>query len=313
MAPEDKAMLTKAKDMGVDSLTGTPDGLDQISFQDLLKLTPEAQHRNWTTDIPDRKMPKEFGHQFTSLRESGGLLMLTVGYDNTGTMRPGIPGLDIPFIGAIKPITYTYRPYFIPTHRNKRVEVQMSADSSDKRVVNIWYGVTIQMSFEGKLVKFEFAELLKAFTTGLVLLSTATTIVVALATYVLKDKDKYLLQIYQFTEDMSHYSTFCKNNPSAPVTSFTGDLLKKARGSDANGELSLKEITDILVDYEVRLNRVDGRDPKLAFPASEELKKNGAWLPAAEGVPTMRLNLVKQEEEFFKSGSKGYTQVAPSP
>jgi hypothetical protein len=298
-------------------LTGTPDGLDQISFQDLLKLTPAAQDYGWTTDIPDRKMPKDFGHENTSLRESGGLLMLTVGYDNTGTMRPGIPGLAIPFIGAIKPITYTYRPYFVPTKHNKRIEVQMSADSAEKRVVNVWYGVTIQMSFEGKLVKFEFAELLKAFTTGLVLLSTATTIVVALATFVFKDKDKYLLQIYQFTEDMSHYNKFCKNNPSAPVTSFTGDLLKKARGKDANGELSLKEVTDILVDYEVRLNRVDGRDPKLAFPASEELKdKSGAWKPQAEGVPTMRMNLVKQEEAFFDSGSsggaRGYTQVATS-
>jgi len=290
VSPEDEEGLESEEAMGIGSLTGTPDGADQISFQDLLKLTPEAQTAGWEDNIPDRKLPVVFGHPNSSMRESCGLMMLAIGYDNSGPWRPGLPGLNLPFVGAIKPITYTYRPYFLPTKHNRRVEVQMSLDSASHRVVNIWYGVTIQMSFEGTLVKFAMAELLKVLTTGIVLLSTATTIVVSLAIYVLKDREKYLLQIYQVTEIMKDYKKLDKTKE--PVTSFTGDLLKSARGSSADGELTNREITDILVDYEIRLNRVDGRDPKLAFPQTSDI-------PQDEQVATMRNNLVAQRSKWF--------------
>merc|ERR1719272_2720229 len=107
------------------------------------------------------------------------MMMLSVNYDNTGAGRPGFPGLDFPsvMLGAVKPVTYSYRPYFIPTKENKKVEVMMNSDSSTKRTVNVWYGVTVKMSFEGNLVTFSLSKLLSAFTTGLVLLSSATTIV----------------------------------------------------------------------------------------------------------------------------------------
>jgi hypothetical protein len=169
-------------------------------------------------------------------------------------------------LGQIKPVTYTYRPYFIPAKNNKRVEVIQSADSSPKRVVNIWYGVTVQMSFEGSIVAFSFAQLLTGLCTGLVLLSSATTLVVYLALYVFQHKDKYLLQMYQYTEDMSDYKALNHSKGDLVTTSFTGNKLFGARGKgDENATLSLKDVTDILVDYEVRLNRLDGRDPKLAF------------------------------------------------
>merc|ERR1739848_682942 len=114
------------------------------------------------------------GHPNSSLREKGGIVMLSINYDNTGNGRPGIPGLDLPsfMLGAIKPITYGYRPYFIPNNENKKVEALMSSDSSRTRVVNIWYGLTLKMSFEGRLVVFSTSKLLSSFTTGMLLLSS---------------------------------------------------------------------------------------------------------------------------------------------
>jgi len=267
VAPEDRKGTIQPTELGIHSLKGTPEGFDQIEFKDLLRLTPIARNNSWDKDIPDLKLPRDFGHPETSIRESGGMLMLSVSYENMGPMRPGIPGIDMPsfLLGAIKPITYTYRPYFIPTQSNKRVEVLQESDSSTSRTVNVWYGVTVQMSFEGQVVVFSFSQLLHGFTTGLVLLSSATSIVVALAIYVFPHKEKYLLQMYQYTEDMSDYKSL--PHDKLDVTSHTGKYLhdaRKATGSESS-ELTNQQITDILVDYEIRLNRIDGRDPKLAF------------------------------------------------
>lgn len=290
VAPEDEALAVNIKDLGVDSLTGTPEGLDKISIQDLLKLTPVAQDNNWTKDIPDRKLPPSFGHPDNSIRENGGMLMLSIDYANTGYGRPGFPGMDFPVValGAIKPITYTYRPYFIPTKESKRVEVKQENDASKTRTVNVWYGLSIMMSFEGKIVQFTVSQLLTGLTTGLVLLSSATTIVVSLALYVFKNKEKYLLQMYQFTEDMTEYKSL--DLEKCPVTSFTGDKLLDTVVKKRS--LNVEEITDILLDYEVRFNRIDGRDPKLAF-IGDEIKN--------KGVQKMRDNQQEKQNAFFQS------------
>merc|ERR1719498_1340 len=150
-------------------------------------------------------------------------MMLTVNYENTGYMRPGIPGLP----GPIKPITYNYRPYFIPRKTNKRVEVKQTNDDSKERVVNIWYGVTVQMSFEGNIVEFSFSQLLHGMTTGLVLLSSATTLVIYIALYLHPRKEKYLLQMYQYTEDMSDYKKLraSRTDPNKiPACHHTGEV-----------------------------------------------------------------------------------------
>lgn len=302
IAPEDEAALLKSKDLGITSLTGTDEGLDQIKFTDLLKLTPVAQDLGWTEDVPDRKLPVKFGHPDTSIRESGGHLMLGINYDNTGKFRPGIPGLDMPFfsLGAIKPITYTYRPYFVPTKENKRVEVMQASDSATERTVNIWYGVTIQMSFEGKIVVFSFSQLLHGFTTGLVLLSSATTLVIYLALYVFKHSEKYQLQMFQYTEDMSRYMELPANRN---CSSFTGEYLLDAEAG--NKTLTMEQITSILVDSEIRLNRLDGRDPKLTFPASLSPEKIAA-LPAQ--VKTLVTNHKKRQDAYFDEVKKKNAQ-----
>lgn len=292
VAPEDIAGTVKPDELGIDSLTGTESGEDEISVGDLLKLTPVAQDNGWHSDIPDLKLPKEFGHPDTSIREDGGMLMLAVSYDNTGYMRPGLPTPDMPSLGlgAIKPITYTYRPYFVPTKTNKRVEVIQASDASVKRTVNIWYGVTVQMSFEGKIVEFSWAQLLKGLTTGLVLLSSATTLVVYLAIYVFPHAEKYTLQMYQYTEDMSEYKKL--DHSKLDVTSWTGKAYQDKRKEGK--ALSNEEITDILLDYEIRLNRVDGRDPKLAFITSDDPHPT---------VKDIREAHKKKSTDFFKSAA----------
>lgn len=309
IAPEDKLDLVTPQDLGVHSLKETDEGMDQIKFLDLLKLSPIAQgHPSWNgEDISDRKLPDWFGHPESSIRESGGILMLSVSYDNTGYGRPGFPGLDMPslWLGSVKPVTYSYRPYFIPTKTNKKVEVIHGSDSST-RVVNIWYGVTVKMSFEGKLVMFTLSKLLTAFTTGLVLLSSASTIVIYLALYVFKDKAKYLVQMYQYTEDMSDYRGMVSSGIQTETHYATGEILLDVNRRQAQGRaLTQDETLSILTDYEIRLNRLDGRDPELAFITSDALSSENPVFP----VHNANTNFARRFFNKFKPG--GNTGVTP--
>jgi len=283
---EDMQGLQSAEKLGIRSLSSKR-GVDIMSVGDLFRLTPEAIKHGWQDDVADRKMPATMGHPEYSLREAGGMLMLSVNYDNTGVGRPGFPYIDLPglFLGAIKPITYTYRPYFIPTTTNKKVEVFFKSEQSTHRTVNVWFGVTVKLSFEGQLVKFSMTQLLTTLTTALVLLSSATTIVTYLALYVMKASDKYTLMMYQYTEDFSEYKDLMKmnrekkaaNKPVCPVSSPSGLVLAKAY-SGKDEKLTNDELLEILTDYEIRLNRLDGVDPELAFPANP----TGSEINAAE-------------------------------
>lgn len=107
----------------------------------------------------------------------------------------------------IKPITYQYRPYFLPTHENKIFQLMQTSDDAKTRTVDVWYGVTIKFQFNGRLVKFSWPELLKTLTTGLVLLSMATTLVAVTASYILPLSHKYQVLMYQLSEDFTDYST----------------------------------------------------------------------------------------------------------
>lgn len=180
------------------------------------------------------------------------------------------------------------------------MEVMQASDSATERTVNIWYGVTIQMSFEGKIVVFSFSQLLHGFTTGLVLLSSATTLVIYLALYVFKHSEKYQLQMFQYTEDMSRYMELPANRN---CSSFTGEYLLDAEAG--NKTLTMEQITSILVDSEIRLNRLDGRDPKLTFPASLSPEKIAA-LPAQ--VKTLVTNHKKRQDAYFDEVKKKNAQ-----
>jgi len=211
--------------------------------------------------------------------------LLDVDYSNDGYNRPGLP--MTPEMYQIKPITYMYRPHFVPTTRNEKYQLVERSDYSDKRTIDIWSGVTIKMQFNGKLVAFTWSKVLSALTTGLVLLSMATTIVSALASYVLPLKEKYSLLMYQMSEDFSDFNVmgrYAKDFKKLPSVFATGDLLLDKLQADGtpNKELTNAEIIRILCLTEMRLNRLDGQDPRLVFETGLENNKLNRCIGLAE-------------------------------
>jgi hypothetical protein len=280
MAPEDEEGLESAKDLAMPSLHGEKTGEDAISVRDFLSATPIAQENpDLKGHLLDSQLPDSFGHPGKTLRQMGGMLLLDVDYDNFGYLRPGIPGL--PSSMDIKPVTYSYRPYFVATNKNTRYQLMQGSHDSETRIVDIWYGVTIKMQFNGQLVMFSFTGLLKALTAGLVLLSAATSLVVALAAYVMPLNEKYNGVMYQMSEDLSPYS-----DHRAPHVGGCGKLMNPLGMCDAKqefqdrehtfptseilldklgGEISNEEIIKILCMAECRLNRLDAMDTRMKF------------------------------------------------
>jgi hypothetical protein len=293
MAPEDEVGLVTAEEMGVPSLHSNDDNEDVIKFEDLLKVTPVAQRYNITENVLDALLPGLFGHDGgTTLREHGAMLLLDVDYSNVGMMRPGIPGLP-----PIKPTTYTYRPYFIPTNQNTRFEMVEQLDYPDKRVVDIWYGVTIKMQFNGEIVAFTWAKLLSGLTSGLVLLTMATTLVTYAALYVMPSSEKYNWCMFQMSEDFSNFKSLRARlmmdaKWDTRTSGFaTGKKIEdhlKDDGTMAN-KLSNKELLQILSMIEVRCNRMDGIDTRMVYDDMAEAQKTNVG------------KLVKEfEDQYYK-------------
>merc|ERR1719174_2746274 len=94
----------------------------------------------------DAEFPDELGHPGKSLREVGGILLLDVNYANNQLMRPGFHGLLGESL-AVKPVTYMYRPYFIPSRENKVNQMIQVADDASSRIVDEWFGITIKFQF----------------------------------------------------------------------------------------------------------------------------------------------------------------------
>jgi len=297
MAPEDEEGLTSADDLGIPSLRANSDGLDEISLGDLLRVTPVAQDYKIKESVFDAKLPEDFGHKEETLRDVGGMLLLDVDYSNVGTSRPGIPGL--PF-GQLKPITYLYRPYFIPSTSNTRSQLIQASDDADERVIDVWYGLTVKMQFNGQLVVFSWSELLTALTSGLVLLTAATTLVTYLAIYVLPNKEKYNQLIFQTSEDFTNYKTMRDNNGGKSPedwkkrgsTFASGAILEEYIGADGNPTqvMTNEDIVNFLVIAETRLNRMDGMDTRMVYDGvNPEYGKDGVGKLVA-----------KVEKDFYK-------------
>jgi len=270
IAAEDAAGLESAEKIGMPTLSGSEDGMDQISLGDLMRAAPVAQEHDITGSVLDAKLPKDFGHPGHSLREKGGMMLIDVDYSNIGTMRPGFPGLPESF--AVKPITYLYRPYFVPSTENSQFQLVQSSDHADTRVIDVWYGITLKMQFNGQLVVFSWSGVITALTSGLVLLTMATTLVTYLAMYVLPLKEKYCQLIYQMSEDFSNYGALrseMKGFKDAKSIFATGTLLQDKVADDgtikAETPLSDEEILELVAVCEMRLNRMDGMDTKMVF------------------------------------------------
>jgi len=278
LAAEDRVGLSQPKDVGISTLTGSATGKDEISLHDLLRSTPVAQ-KNDMKDILDSELGSSFGHTGESLREVGGVLLLDVNYANDGIGRPGLPGLQslIPVDTTIKPVTYSYRPYFVPTNNNQRSQITESGDEAKTRTVDIWYGITIKMQFNGKLVAFSWSKVLQALTTGLVLLTMAATITTAMAAFVMPLKEKYNFIMYQMSEDYSDFGHLRAKKGAAGVDEMkanfvTGDLLLQNLNADGTPkeEMTNADLVKILCVTEMRLNRLDGMDPVITFPTAAE-------------------------------------------
>jgi len=270
VAAEDLIGLVDPESMGVTSLQTTKDGDDVITLDDLLKLTPMAQGHDLEDSVLDVALPASMGHPHKSVREAGGTLMLSVDYENNGYWRPNLPGL-----GQIKPVTYSYRTFFMPQKENLKYEVENNHHDPLKRKVKTWHGLTIRMEFNGQLVAFTWAALLTALTTGLVLVTSASTIVQMLALYVLPMKEKYQLLLYQNSEDFSDYVQLkkgAKDAKSLESKFAPGDLLLRKMGQDceASSEFSKEELMRLFCTIEMRLNRIDGMDPDMVFLAGDE-------------------------------------------
>jgi len=178
---------------------------------------------------------------------------------------------------AVKPVTYEYRPSFVPTRTNTINQVMQRDDDAQTRTVDVWHGITIKFQFNGRLVKFSWQGLLKSLTTALVLVTMASTLVAMFAAYVAPLSEKYCLLMYQLSEDFSDYC----NYKDSVVKSGGGDAWTKTQAlrpggkmllDKLNGDMKLTDdqLIQLLCLVEMRLNRLDGQDPRLVFVESNE-------------------------------------------
>jgi len=317
MAPEDEEGLSTADAMGIPSLKGTKEGLDEISLNDLLKVTPVAQrYPKVRENVLDARLPDDFGHAGQSLREVGGMMMLEVEYANNGYGRPGFKSCGAAC--AIKPVTYTYRPHFVPTNSNHEIQLVQKSDHAETRTVDIWFGITIKMQFNGELVAFSYSKVLTALTSGLVLLSMATTLVCYAASFLLPMQEKYNGLMYQMSDDMSDFARYRDKtvkglgqwiNPlgllsdpkwdAMPSVGYAGDLLLRKLSEDGSpkggedGKLTNSEVIKLLCQSEVRLNRLDAMDIRMIFDDSN---------PAQQDVNKLHKLNSKCHSEFYGAG-----------
>jgi hypothetical protein len=303
VAPEDAANLVSAEELGAPSLkSNAKDATDEISLGDFLKLTPFAQNHPHSADhVLDAEMPSSFGHPGESLRDVGGTVLLDVNYMNNGYGRPGFPGLPESF--QIKPITYRYRPYFAPAKHNVKYELLQDGDDSDSRIINIWYGISIKMQFNGEIVKFTFAKLLSALTTGLVLITSAATLVLYTATFLMPLAKTYSTMIYQISEDMTDYGEIrskytsgigkflnilglCESQKWLDQEYTSGGGKICCSSVDASGKptsINNADIIRMLCMMEVRLSRMDGNDTKM-LGAGDAADENNHILKAWSSI-----------------------------
>jgi len=93
--------------------------------------------------------------------------------------------------------------------------------------------------------------------------------------------------MYQMSEDFSDFNTlmhYGKDFSKLPSVFATGDVLldKLAADGTPNKELTNPEIVRILCLTEMRLNRLDGQDPRLVFETGLEDNKVNRAIGQAE-------------------------------
>eukprot|EP00451_Oxyrrhis_marina_P030928 CAMPEP_0204363962 /NCGR_PEP_ID=MMETSP0469-20131031/40759_1 /ASSEMBLY_ACC=CAM_ASM_000384 /TAXON_ID=2969 /ORGANISM="Oxyrrhis marina" /LENGTH=622 /DNA_ID=CAMNT_0051352777 /DNA_START=5 /DNA_END=1873 /DNA_ORIENTATION=+ len=289
VAPEDEAIAGNSSQFP--SMTQDDEGADTISVLDLLRATPLATQHN-LTNVLDAILPEDMELGARTLREAGGTLILSIDYSNVGKKRPGLPWTimqylpgplkDVfePFNSPIKPITYTYRPYFLPAYRFRDIVSTRPPTYPKERIVEEWHGIQVNVLFHGKLVAFDFNELLAVLTTSLALLAFSVLMVDMFACHnpFSSLAPKYKTLKFQPSEDFTNFlllhSHFDPKGPSANPrtnelrsTTPSSDLLltKLDDKGKVIDDIAQEELVKLLNFYEMRLNRLDAMDVNCSF------------------------------------------------
>lgn len=227
------------------SLQMTPKG-DIISLGGLMKaIDPRG------VGILD--VPREDG---TSLRYNGGVIHVSVFFDNKKKMDP---------LGQAPP-EYIYDVGVLPMDEYKVVFDRTKEDGS--REVRTLHGILIIFGVSGYMRTFDVTYLLQVMTTAMVSLALANTLTDALMLYTMPRSVKYQLLKYQESEDFSDFDKSVSSVKDRKKTGYDrlqdkpsphAQLLHDAvRGRDECP--AGKELLAILVKFEQRLNRLDALD-----------------------------------------------------
>jgi len=283
VAEEDSAIVGNSSEFP--TLGQTDEGADTISVHDLLQATPLAIKYN-LSNVLDAILPDEMEIGGRTLRDAGGTLILSIDYGNTGKMRPGLPDSIMQYLGPlasvlkpIKPITYVYRPYFLPAYQFRNVVNSRPPTYPKERVVEEWHGIQVNVLFHGKLVAFDFNELLAVLTTSLTLLAASVLMVDMFACYnpFSSVAPKYKTLKFQPSEDFTNFFELDahKKGPLKSTTPSSALLLSKLTEAGKvkpgyEGKISDEDLVKLLNFYEMRLNRLDAMDVECSFQESTE-------------------------------------------
>eukprot|EP00946_MAST-07B_sp_MAST-7B-sp1_P003601 g3601.t1 len=119
-------------------------------------------------------------HSNHSLRYTGMVLVVFIEYTNF-----------VPFFGITKNVTYKYRVSPIEGTGAKILEQEYLNKEHSRRVLQKRHGVLVAVKFSGTLRQFDWSTCLITLTTSLALLAVATTIVDAMAMYLLKESKEF--------------------------------------------------------------------------------------------------------------------------
>ena len=159
-----------------DAASTTNQGLDVFTVNTLIHAANDGRGLDDPTTFASNH----------SLRYTGMVLVMFIEYSNF-----------VPWYGVVDETTYKYRTSFIKGTGAKNMEEEYLNAGHSTRLLQKKHGLLLAVKFTGTIRSFDWSECLMTLTTSLALLAVATTIVDALALYLLDsdtgefDKIKY--------------------------------------------------------------------------------------------------------------------------
>lgn len=233
-----------------------------------------------------------------SLRHEGVVLMLSVQYDNTGTLIPGSGPRHTLFGDPNDNIRYRWRLRLLPELRFKVEEAagagaaagafpSLGAAGAALRVVRSRHGVLIVVVQTGTLGAFSFSALLLQLTTSLTLLALATFVVDTIACYVLRERRRYRGAKYLVARGGGHAG--CAGGGASGTTQLADDGARgRAARSAEQHHSALLQQADNYAEYIGYGSADDGGGPLPAIVISNStLAAAESWtqFPEVEHSP----------------------------